>query len=175
MIKRILVPVDFSAPSLQALDYAIGFGRPLKAELTILHVVEPIYFAMPNGYGVGYDAGILLREIERSGREQLSRTAARLRARGVAARTLQSVGTPHQTIVDTAKKLKSDLIVMATHGRSGLSHLVMGSVAERVVRSATCPVLVIRAGKGRATTRRAAKAKRAASRRSVGRRQLRLA
>ena len=162
MIKRILVPLDFSEPSLQALDYAVDFARPYKAQLTLLHVVEPIYFPAADGYAAGYDPGVLLRHIERSAHDELSATAARLRARGVTVRTVQRLGRPHRAIVETALKLKSDLIVIATHGRTGLSRVVMGSVAERVVRGAACPVLVVRAAKARAK-RRATKPKRAAT------------
>src|SRR5262245_46774600 len=148
MIKRILVPVDFSKPSLAALDYAVDFGRPLRAELVILHAVEPVYFAATNGiYGVGFDMGTIYRELERTGQEQLDRLAAGIRSRRVAVRTLLSVGAAHRGIGDAAKKLRADLVVMSTHGRTGLSHALMGSVAERVVRSAPCPVLTLRPGK----------------------------
>ena len=143
-IKRILVPVDFSPLSLQALDSAIEFARPLKAELVLLHAIEPTYFAATNGmYGVGFDANIVYREIERAVREQLIGLADNLRRRRIPVRTLLSVGRPHQVIADAARKLKTDLVVMSTHGRSGLSHVLMGSVAERVVRTAPCPVLTI--------------------------------
>jgi nucleotide-binding universal stress UspA family protein len=143
MIKRILVPVDFSEPALRALDYAVEFGR--GPELTVLHVIEPVYYPMAGDVsGVGYDMTIVYQELERAARQQLSRIAAKLRARRVRARTLLCVGAPHRAIVETAKKLKADLIVMSTHGRTGLSHAVMGSVAERVVRTAACPVLTVR-------------------------------
>jgi nucleotide-binding universal stress UspA family protein len=145
MIKRILVPVDFSTASLQALDYAIEFGRPLRAELVLLHAVEPVYFAATNGiYGVGYDASIVYRELEHAAREQLSRLADDLRAKRIPVRILLAVGAAHRVVADAAKKLKADLVIMSTHGRTGLSHVLMGSVAERVVRTAPCPVLTIR-------------------------------
>jgi nucleotide-binding universal stress UspA family protein len=162
-LKRILVPVDFSPPSLQALDYAIKFGRPLRAEFVLVHAVEPMYFAATNGiYGVGHDASIFYREIERSAGLQLAKLAARLRRRHVRVRILLLVGRPHQAIADAAKKLKADLVIMATHGRSGLSHVVLGSVAERVVRTAPCAVLTIRpkpaAARRRTVRRQAARA-----------------
>lgn len=144
MIKRILVPVDFSDPSLRALDYAIEFSRPLKSHLILLHVVEPVYYPMAaDMYGVGLDLSNVYEDIERAARAQLSRLAGKLRVRRVAVRTLLSLGTAHQVIVESAKKLKADLIIMATHGRTGLSHVLMGSVAERVVRTAACPVLTV--------------------------------
>jgi len=152
MIERILVPVDFSDPSLQALDYAIEFGQRFKPEFVVLHVVETIYYPLSGDmYGPGYDVGRVYQELERAGREQLARVAAKLRKRRLTARTLLSIGSAHRVIVETAKKLKADLIIMSTHGRTGLSHVLMGSVAERVVRNAACPVLTVR---GRSLRRR---------------------
>jgi len=148
MIKRILVPVDFSQPSIQALDYAIEFGQPFKPEFVVLHVLEPIYYpGAGDMYGPGYDMGLVYQEIERAAHEQLSRLAVTLQKKRLTVRTLLRVGTAYHAIVETAKKLKADLIIMSTHGRTGLSHVVMGSVAERVVRSAVCPVLTVRGQK----------------------------
>ncbi|MBI4517411.1 MAG: universal stress protein [Deltaproteobacteria bacterium] len=145
MIKRILVPVDFSDTALQALDYAIEFGKPFRPELVVLFVVEPVYYATPADlYGPAANLSMLLDEQRRIGKEQLLRLAAELEKRGVNARTVLQTGTPFQVIVDTAERLKADLIVMATHGRTGLSHVLLGSVAERVVRSAACPVVTVR-------------------------------
>jgi universal stress protein A len=160
MAKRILVPVDFSNPSLQALDYAIEFGRRLKAEFIVLHVVEPVYYPTAGDMsGMAYDVGLVYQELERAGQAQLSRLAAKLRARRVAVRPLLLVGTAHRVITETAKKLRADLIVMSTHGRTGLSHVLMGSVAERVVRTAACPVLTVRAHRPRARRRAARRAR----------------
>jgi universal stress protein A len=145
MIKRILVPVDFSQPSMQALDYAIEFGQPFKPEFVLLHVLEPIYYpGAADMYGPGYDMGLVYQELERAGRDQLSRLATKLQKKRLTVRTLLRVGTAYHAIVETARKLRADLIIMSTHGRTGLSHVVMGSVAEKVVRSAACPVLTVR-------------------------------
>jgi nucleotide-binding universal stress UspA family protein len=163
---RILVPVDFSDQSQFALDHAVELSRAFRAELLVLHVVEPVF--LPGGgdaFGGGYDTRLVYEEIERSAREQLARVAAGLANRGVAARTLLHVGTAHEAIIDTARKVRADLIVMSTHGRSGLSHLFMGSVAERVVRSAACPVLTMRDTRP-ARMRRPARTTRAARRRA---------
>ena len=146
MIKRILVPVDFSDPSMQALEYAIELIRPHRAEIVVLHAVEPIYYPVTADlYGPGYDIGGVFREMEASGRKHLARLAADLQKRHLSARALLRVGTPAQVIVDAAKKLKADLIVMSTHGRTGLVHALLGSVTEKVVRSAACAVLTVRA------------------------------
>ncbi len=141
-IKRIMVPVDFSAASLAAVDYAVGFAKPLQAELAVLFVVEPIYYLVPPFAGsMGVD---LLKEQCRSSRRMLARLQQRYAKRRVKLRALLQVGTAHQAIVDTARKLKTDLIIMATHGRTGVSHLLLGSVAEHVVRRASCAVLTVR-------------------------------
>jgi nucleotide-binding universal stress UspA family protein len=145
MIKRILVPVDFSEVSLQAIEYAIGFGKPFGAELMVLFVIEPIQFATPADlYGPAANMSLLVEEQRRSAREQLKSLSVRLDKRCVKHRALLQTGTAYQAIVDTAKRTKADVIIMTTHGRTGLSHLVLGSVAERVVRSAACPVLTLR-------------------------------
>jgi len=154
MIKRIVVPVDFSNTSLQALDYAVDFGRPFKAEIVVVHVIEPIYFTSPTDmYVPSFNTGMLLDEQRRIGREQLASLAADLKKRRINARTILQTGSAHQVITDTAKRVKADLIVMATHGRTGLSHVVLGSVAERVVRHAECPVLTVRGSKRRKAKR----------------------
>jgi len=144
-ITRILVPVDFSRASLKALDYAADFAKPLGAQLCALFVVEPIYYAVPDlaGAAAGTTVG-LIEEQRKAGKVQLERLQARYAKRRITLRTLLQTGTPYQAIVDTAKSLKANLIVMSTHGRTGMTHLLLGSVAERVVRSSTCPVLTIR-------------------------------
>lgn len=149
-IKRILVPVDFSANSHEALDYAADLAKPFKAELVAMFVIEPIYYAAPDYAGVSSSIlSGLIDEQRRSAREQLARLEKQFSKRRIALRTVMQTGTPYQVIVDGAKRLKADLIVMATHGRTGVSHLLMGSVSERVVRTATCPVLTLHAGQKR--------------------------
>ena len=137
MVRRILVPLDFSKPSLQALDYAIEFGRPFKPEFVVLHVLEPISYTVPGDmFGAGDDTGMVYRELEHAWRAQLAHVAVKLRKKHLTARTLLRVSTAYHVIVETAKQLKADLIVLSTHGRTGLSHVLMGSIAERVVRAA---------------------------------------
>lgn len=145
MVARILVPVDFSPASLQALDQAIDLAGQLNGELTVLHVIEPTYQPLAlDLYGAGGDSIIVYDQLERSAREQLARLAARLHSRGVAARTLLGCGSAAPSITESAKQLGSDLIIMATHGRTGVAHVLLGSIAEKVLRTAPCPVMTVR-------------------------------
>jgi universal stress protein A len=145
LINRILIPIDFSEVSLQALDYAVELGKPFGAELVVIHVVEPIYYATPaDVYGPSANLGMLLEEQQRVAAEQLAELEERLMKRGAAIETVLESGVPYQKVIEAAEQRKVDFIVMATHGRTGLSHLLLGSVAERIVRSAACPVLTVR-------------------------------
>lgn len=159
-LKRILVPTDFSEFSLQALQNAVDLCKRFKARIFLLHCLEPIYFAAPvDVYAPSANLGMLLQEQRQSAEKQLARLARVLEKRRVPVRTVLVTGSPHRVIVENVKKLSADLIVMSTHGRGGFSHLVMGSVAEKVIRGAPCPVLTVRAKKsgrpGAARARRA--------------------
>lgn len=166
-IKKILVPVDFSRHSLRALDYAVDFARPFDAEITMLHVVEPVAYATPADLyaGMATQLGNLLAEQRRSARQQLDELAGKYSARGVAIQAHLRDGVAYREIVDAAKQMGADVIVQATHGRTGLAHVLLGSVAERVVRTAECAVLTIRTtgSKGTSSAKKAAKKKRAAA------------
>ncbi len=145
-VRRILVPVDFSKHSIRALDYAVRFAEPFGAELILLHVVEPVAYATPADLyaGMATQLGNLLAEQRRSARQQVDDLAATYAKRGAKVRVQLRDGVAYREIVDGAAKAKADLIIQATHGRTGLSHVLLGSVAERVVRTADCPVLTIR-------------------------------
>jgi nucleotide-binding universal stress UspA family protein len=132
MIERILVPVDFSTQSLRALDDAVEFSLPYEAQLIIMNVVERATFELPPA-----------KEMEAAA-AKLAQIQGRVRGRGIHCRTLVRSGVPYKTIIDEANKIKANLIVISTHGRSGLAEFLIGSVAERVVRGSLCPVLVIR-------------------------------
>ena len=143
-IKGILVPVDFSPGSLQALAYAADLAKAFRAELQALFVVEPVLFVVPDYAGAPSNALIdLINEQRRTARAELARLEQRYARRGVKVRGLIQTGRPYEAIGDCAKRSKADLIVMATHGRTGVSRLLMGSVTERVVRTAPCPVLTL--------------------------------
>lgn len=137
--QHVLVPIDFSANSDHALDYAVRLAHTLQAHLTLLHVIEPLTVGsletLPYTFIQGVEAKIT--DIMASYRERL--TAAGLQCDFTIVH-----GVPFQVIIDTARAAHVDLIIMGTHGRTGLPHVLVGSVAERVVRLAPCPVLVMR-------------------------------
>ena len=144
-VKRILIPVDFSDDSLNALAYARDLAVASAPELVVLHVIEPVYYAAPTDlYATSPNLALLLDEQRKAAKTQLARIAGGLEKKGVRVRTILKTGSPAQVIVDTAKSVKADLVVVSTHGRTGLAHMVMGSVAEKVVRGASCPVLTVR-------------------------------
>jgi universal stress protein A len=144
-IRRVLVPVDFSGDSLNALAYARDLVKPFNAEVVLVHVIEPIYYATPaDMYMTSPNLASIIDEQQRLAAQQLERIAGNLEKKGHRVRTVLKTGSPAQVIIDTAQRTGSDLIVMATHGHTGLAHLFMGSVAEKVVRAAACPVLTVR-------------------------------
>jgi universal stress protein A len=139
-MKRILVPIDFSDCSRKALQYAIPLAQEHNAALTLLYVVPPPYAA---GEYVGIDYAQLQAEMRVSGDKGLSKLANELDGL-VSAEKLVRVGSPASEIIEAAKDLDADVIVISTHGRTGLKHVLLGSVVEHVVRRAPCPVLVVR-------------------------------
>jgi nucleotide-binding universal stress UspA family protein len=142
MFKRILVPIDFSEPSDAALDYARVLATRFGASLHVLHVVD-------DPYRTFYSAEVYVPEVEGLRDEMLNDALTRLKTRVADATDLDAtaeavIGAPAAAIVDFAAGREIDLIVMGTHGRGGMAHLLMGSVAERVLRTAPCPVLTVR-------------------------------
>ncbi len=140
-VRRILVPIDFSPPSLKALDRALDYFGPHRAQITLVHVIEPMSYAVPRFIP---EPTLLLEEQRKIAARELGRVQARLARRRIRVRAEIHFGIVHQVIIDVARRNRADLIVISTHGRTGLAHLVMGSVAERVVRGASCPVLTVR-------------------------------
>jgi nucleotide-binding universal stress UspA family protein len=141
-IQRILVPTDFSPSSREAVSTAIAFARAFQASIELVHVyVEPTYVLPPpmEVATFSFDTGKVLAEVDRS----LNAEQERVRTAGVKCEGTTLSGRPHVEIVEYAVKQRADLIVMGTHGRGGLSHAILGSVAERVVHRAVCPVLVV--------------------------------
>jgi nucleotide-binding universal stress UspA family protein len=143
-IRNILAPTDFSDASNQAVMYAFGLARACGAKLSLLHVVEPLAFPL-DGYIPPDLITTLLDDLKREAYMRLAHLLCEAGAANVKVTRHVVVGVPYETILETAEAEHVNLIVMATRGRTGLSHLVLGSVAERVVRLAPCPVLTVRA------------------------------
>ncbi len=142
-LGRILVPVDFSDTAKKALQYAVPFGTAFDAEVVLLHVMQPYSIPVEFGY-LPPDWAETQQQFLDSAQDELAKLCAG--EIGNRARTQVQVreGVPWQEIVAAAQETRTDLIILATHGRTGLSHVLLGSVAERVVRHAPCPVLVVR-------------------------------
>lgn len=136
--KRILTPVDFDQSSLSALDYAAKIARQNDGTISVLHIV-PVDIDV-SGMPQYVD---LIKRQESLDREKLT-TIAKQQLTDVKWEILDKMGEPAEVINDVAAKLPADLIVMVTHGRRGLARLVEGSIAEKVLRHAPCPVLAIR-------------------------------
>jgi universal stress protein A len=144
-IARILVPTDFSAASDAALRYARSLATQFGASITLVHVFEdPLTSGAFVGDGVVTIPPGLREAMERAAREQLEKQHAEHAQSLPLSSANLLMGPVAKRIVDHAEKMHADLIVMGTHGRGGLSHLVLGSIAEKVVRMAKCPVLTAR-------------------------------
>ena len=141
-LKLILVPTDFGPTSEAALEVAIDLGRLTSAALEILHVnTEAIWVVPPPGDVL--PAPIDLAAVLTESALQLEAVVARVRAAGLTCTGASETGRTDAEIVDYARKRRAGMIVVGSHGRHGLSHALMGSVAEKVVRRAPCPVLVV--------------------------------
>ncbi|MBI3608087.1 MAG: universal stress protein [Nitrospirae bacterium] len=146
-IKRLVLATDFSASSREALEYAIQFALALGAELYLLHVFERPFFVEPGvSHSVQLRHGVdqWIRELKVEESRKLDALAGELRGRGVTVHPLVKEGIPFVEILKTAEEIPADLVVLGTHGRTGLAHVVIGSVAQRVVQKARCPVLTVR-------------------------------
>lgn len=139
-LKKILVPVDFSKCSRKALQYAIPFARQFQAELTLLHVIPPVVVLQTPDVGTAQGFIQESTEAAQQGLAELGRSIGD----GILTKTLIRNGSPHVEIIDAARELEMDLIILSTHGHTGLSHVLLGATAEKVVRRAGCPVLIVR-------------------------------
>ena len=143
-LRRILCPIDFSEPALLALSYAEALAESFGAELHILHVLEMVY---PSGPGEVLGAAPLATTLDTTSCQRaLNELVERRPAGRLRARTQVVIGRPFADIVRVAGEDAVDLVVMGTHGRGWFSHLLIGSVAEKVVRTAPCPVLTVKPG-----------------------------
>lgn len=142
-LRQILVPLDFSAHAMKALHYATGFARLSGAKLILLHVTEPIVYPSDFGY-VPLPPNTLEENFQRDARDRLEAVAAEQAKAGVTCEVALRLGKPYHEIAAAAREHQVDLVVITTHGYTGLTHVLLGSTAERVVRHAPCPVLVVR-------------------------------
>lgn len=140
-LKRILVPIDFSPLSKKALQYALRFAEEFETEVILLHVIEPEVPPVFDGFMI---APPVISTIP-DGARKLTRLADSAQtARISSLKSTTRLGLPAHEIVEAAKELDIDLVIIATHGYTGWKHFAIGSTAERVVRAAPCPVLVVR-------------------------------
>ena len=139
-IKKILVPTDFTAYSDHAIEYAIMVATEFEAKILLVHVIEPLAYSVTDTVQI-IDHYAALKTVAGPILKNLQN---KLLKKGIEVDTLLLDGTPYLEIVKKSREAGIDLIIMGTHGRTGIKHVLMGSVAERVVRMAPCPVLTVR-------------------------------
>jgi nucleotide-binding universal stress UspA family protein len=143
-IRRILHPSDFSRASAGAFAKAVDMAKTNRAEMVVLHVLAPVLPFV----GDGYVSPKVYEEIEASGRaqaqKQLNVLVAKAKRAGARAKSLLMEGIPHEQILRAARSKRADVVVLGTHGRTGLAKFFVGSVASRVVSMGPCPVLTVR-------------------------------
>jgi universal stress protein A len=144
-IRRIVCPTDFSPTARIAIDYAAEMARSLDAELVLLHVIPELNYPT-RSFGMATAFPHLREELHKRANEELEVERARLDPSTKVVTELRD-GVSHEQILDCAHAQKADLIVMGTHGHTGLTHLVLGSTAERIVRMSECPVMTVRTPK----------------------------
>jgi universal stress protein A len=142
-LKRILAPTDFSASSAIALKYARTFAETFGASLDVLHVMEePLMYAATPSDSVLPIA--MVEALERNARAQLAAVFPEEARKGLRVELVLKKGSPFVEIIRHARENEVDLIILGTHGRGPIAHMLMGGVAEKVVRKAPCPVLTVR-------------------------------
>ena len=146
MSRRVLHPTDFSKASTPAFTRAIAEARSNRCELLLVHVLAPVIPMA--GAGEGYLAPSVYEQMSKSARawaqKQMDRLLAKAKAARVRARGMLLEGVAHEQIARAAKRQRADLIVIGTHGRTGVARFFLGSVAARVAATAPCPVLTVR-------------------------------
>jgi nucleotide-binding universal stress UspA family protein len=143
----ILHPTDFSVASRPAFESAVAMARATGRELLLLHVVGPVV-QIPDVYVAAAASYAAWQSAVHAGiRRQMDRLLARALTAGVRATALFVTGLPHEAIVRVARARRVDVIVMGTHGRTGIGRVFLGSVAARVLAQAPCPVLSVRRGR----------------------------
>ncbi len=142
-IRQILVPIDFSVHSKNALKYAVPMAEQFSASLHLVYVVEPTIYPADLGFGQVVLPGVE-EELRQKGAIELQALIDREIGGTVPATYAVRTGNPHHEVLAEAEERKVDLIIVATHGHSGVEHMLFGSTADRIVHHAPCPVLTIR-------------------------------
>lgn len=141
-LKKILVPIDFSGPSKKAMQYAISFAKQFNAEVLLLHVIEFTPLPAPPLAVVQDEA--TQGKVHESAAKELAEWRDAISSQATVRASVRNGLSAQAEIVNAARDGNVDLIILGTQGRTGLAHLLIGSTAERVVRHAPCPVLVVR-------------------------------
>ena len=142
-ISKVLVPIDFSDYSKSALKYAVNFVKYFKANLILVYVVEPVIY--PPDFSMGQIAiPSVDLEMDKRAIEELNKLAEQEIPTEIKVKSIVKTGKPFIEIIETAAEEDIDLIIIATHGHTGVEHILFGSTAEKVVRKAPCPVLTLR-------------------------------
>ena len=139
-LKSVMVATDFSPLSEKAIDYAVMIAKQFGAKILIMHVLDPITVTTTDALMFSDNSEALRKMAE----EMMKNLADILKEKGVSIETALLKGAAASEIISKAAQAGVDVIIMGTHGRKGIEHLILGSVAEKVVRSATCPVMVVR-------------------------------
>jgi len=142
-IKRLLTPTDFSDFSKQALHYAVEFARSFRAELHLVNVVEP--YAYPADMFGQVGMVDVENALEKAAHEEIANWQKNNIPEGITSVAAVLHGRPFSEIIRYAQEHQIDLLIMGTHGHSGIDHFLLGSTAEKVIRKAPCPVLTVRA------------------------------
>jgi universal stress protein A len=140
--RKILVPIDFSDCSLKGLIYAKAFAKQFKSKLVLLNSVHFQYYVASDEYA-RYDLPRLMQYAEKAASDQMRDFVRKINWKGLDVETSLQTGHPGQKISDYAKDGSMDLIIASTHGTTGFKHVLLGSIAEYVVRHASCPVLIV--------------------------------
>jgi nucleotide-binding universal stress UspA family protein len=143
-LHRILVPTDFSKFSQHALMYAAAFAEKFGAELYLLHVVQDLALFIPDMVTVSPPLAPSVDQLTAAAGTAFDRLLKENPLPGITVHREVRQGTPFYEIIRYAREIDVDLIIMGTHGHSGLAHVLLGSVSEKVVRKAPCPVLTVR-------------------------------
>jgi nucleotide-binding universal stress UspA family protein len=142
-VKKILVPIDFSEYSKSALKYATSFAEIFHSELVLVYVIEPVIY--PPDFSMGQiSIPAVDLEMDKRAKEELEKLAQTEFNSSIKVTTMVKTGKPFVEIIETAKEEEVDLIIISSHGHSGVEQILFGSTAEKVVRKSTCPVLTIR-------------------------------